>query len=293
MTASSSSTASPPEQLFPTADVARTLGVSPAKIRIFARAGVCTPGRRGRRYQFRFQDLVLLRAAIGLTKAKVPLSRLRRALRAVAEQLSPQRPLSGVRVYADGKNVVVRAGNTAWQPESGQILFSFAIDDLARRARGVASARPSSERGAAANKATARAKALALFERALLLEGRGDNLAAEEAYRTALQGDPEMVDAYVNLGRLVHNRGATDEAARLYHLAVELAPHDPVVHYNLALTLEDKRRQSAAMTHYQRAIALDADFADAHFNLARLLERSGHRSQALKHLAIYKRLTQD
>lgn len=276
---------------YATGDVARTLGVPASKVRALARAGVCTPTRNGRALQFSFQDLVLLRAALGLMDANVPLPRLQRGLAALAKQLTPQRPLSGVRVYADGKNIVARAGNTVWQPDGGQLLFSFAVDDLARRVKRVGALKPSEPAGPI-QKAPRRANAAAYFERALRLEGRGDDVGAAEAYRYALQLDPEMADAYINLGRLAHNRSDIDEAARLYHLALDLAPQDPVVHYNLALMLEDKRRLSAAMAHYLKALDLDPDFADAHFNLARLLERSGHRSQALKHLLIYKRLTE-
>ncbi len=278
-------------QQFPTADVARTLGVSPAKIRILSRAGVCTPIRQGRALRFRFQDLVLLRAALGLMNAKVPLPRLRRALAALAKQLTPARPLSGVRVYADGKDVVARAGELVWQPDSGQLLFSFAVDDLARRARVIGAWRQSQRRDAMP-RAVRRANAVAYFERGLRLESRGDEGGAEEAYQRALEIDPEMADAYINRGRLAHKRGDVDEASRLYRRALALTPDDPVVHYNLALALEDKDRVSAAVSHYLRALELDPDFADAHFNLARLLESSGHRSQALKHLVAYKRLTE-
>lgn len=291
MSPSSKHSGEPATRHYATGDVARTLGVPASKVRALARAGVCTPSRSGRALQFTFQDLVLLRAALGLMDANVPLPSLQRGLAALAKQLSPQRPLSGVRVYADGKNIVARAGKTVWQPDSGQMLFSFAVDELARRANRVGSIK-SAEPGGPIQKAPRRANAAAYFERALLLEGRGDGPGAEKAYRYALELDPEMADAYINLGRLAHNRNDIDEAARLYHLALDLAPQDPVVHYNLALMLEDKRRLSGAMSHYLKAIELDADFADAHFNLARLLERAGHRSQALKHLVIYKRLTE-
>ena len=47
-------------------------------------------------------------------------------------RLPADRPLSGVRIVADGRRVVVRQGRTAWHPESGQVLFSFAVDELTR-----------------------------------------------------------------------------------------------------------------------------------------------------------------
>jgi hypothetical protein len=119
---------------FRTADVARILGTTPARVRSMVRAGLGQPLPRGHALEFRFQDLVLLRTAYGLLKAEVPPRRVRLALTQLAQQLAPNRPLSGVRIYADGRQVVARDGRAVWQPGSGQVVFSFQVDDLARRA---------------------------------------------------------------------------------------------------------------------------------------------------------------
>ena len=277
-------------QTYRTAEVARILGVPAARVRTIARAGVCQPVRLGRALQFSFQDLVLLRAADGLLRAAVPPRRLRRALSQLAQQLPPERPLSGVRIYANSRRVVARDGRTAWQPDSGQIVFSFDIDELARAARTTAPARSARDSASPPLPKPAQS-ALAWFERALRLERKNDLAGAAAAYRRALDIDPEMSDACINLGRLLHQQGNAAEAARLYHLALASAPDDPVGHYNLAVALEDQQRDSAAVSHYRRALRLDPDFADAHFNLGRLLERLGQRTQAMRHLLAYKRLT--
>src|SRR5512143_2459244 len=89
-------------EVFHTAEVARILGVPAARVRGIVRAGLCRPARHGRTLEFSFQDLVLLRAAHGLLRADVPPRRVRHALSELATQLPPDRPLSGVRIYADG-----------------------------------------------------------------------------------------------------------------------------------------------------------------------------------------------
>ena len=280
-----------PVRVFGTAEVARILGITPHRVRAMARLGVCRPQRRGRGLEFSFQDLVLLRAAHSLLQARVPARRLRQALAELAHQLPADRPLSGVRVYADGKQVVARDRRAVWRPESGQIVFSFAVDKLARQARALTPgttrpARPLGPRRPAAD------SAWRWFERALALEEANDRPAACTAYRRALELDPDLADAYINLGRLVHEDGDATEAVQLYHLAVERAPDDAVAHYNLALAFEDVRKPAAAVAHYRRALACDPTFADAHFNLARLLDRLGRRHQALVHLLSYKKLSQ-
>jgi tetratricopeptide (TPR) repeat protein len=278
------------KHVFRTADVARILGTTPTRVRSMVRTGLCRPASRGRTLEFGFQDLVLLRTAHGLLQASVPARRVRRALDELARQLPADRPLSGVRIYADGQQVVARDGRAAWRPDSGQIVFTFEIDDLARKAGAVVPVRRQRPR-AAQTRPEPFHEAAEWFERALLLEQEGDPVGARTAYCRAVELDPEMGDAYINLGRLVHEGGNAVEAARLYHLALERAPEDPVAHYNLALALEDESKTTSAALHYQRALDLDHQFADAHFNLGRLLERLGRRSEAMQHLLAYKRLT--
>jgi hypothetical protein len=96
------------QDLFRTADVARVLGVSAERVRAMVRAGWCRPDRAGRAFTFRFQDLVLLRTAHGLTVARVPPRRVKRALTQLQRQLPADRPLSGVRISAEAGRVVVR-----------------------------------------------------------------------------------------------------------------------------------------------------------------------------------------
>lgn len=272
-----------------TAEVARILHVSPARVRALARAGLCKPARQGRMFQFSFQDVVLLRTAHGLLQADVPLRRVRRGLRELTRQLPVNRPLSGVRIYADGRQVVVREGHNAWQPDSGQAVFTFDVDDLARKTGVVVSVPKRQTRSIATAEPASTANGW--FERAVALE-EVDLNAARAAYRRALSLDPALSDAYINLGRLLHEGGDPTEAMRLYAEAVRHAPTDPIAHYDLALALEDRGDIPAATAEYHRAIELDADFADAHFNLGRLLERLGRRTQALRHLLAYKKLTQ-
>ncbi len=278
-----------PARTFRTADVARILHVPPARVRAIVRAGLCQPTRRGQALEFSFQDLVLLRTAHGLLKAEVPPRRVRRALRELARQLPADRPLTGVRIYADGRQVVVRDGRSAWQPDGGQSVFTFDVDDLRRKTGVVVPAVKRPARAPDPPQGSAKTAAVS-FERAVTLE-QVDVAAASAEYRRALQLDPDMSDAYINLGRLVHEGGDPVAAMQLYREALKRAPDDPIAHYDLALAYEDQGDTAAARQEYHRAIEIDPEFADAHFNLARLLDRMGQRSQAMSHLLAYKQLT--
>src|SRR5262245_12289565 len=148
-----------------TAEVSRILSMREARVRDLVRAGLVRPARSGRGYAFSFQDLVVLRAAKELLERQVPAARVRRALAALSKQLPDRRPLSGLRIFADGREVAVRDGAAAWQPATGQIVLDFAVDDLARR---VADLAPAAEKEPA--QGDAQALAAAELERALALE---------------------------------------------------------------------------------------------------------------------------
>jgi len=268
-----------------TADAARILGLSEARIRELVRSGLCRPARDGRRYAFSFQELVVLRTAAGLLAQNVPMARVRRALATLVTELPADRPVSGLRIFADGKRVAVRDGGTSWEPETGQTLLDFGVDELAER---VTELRTSHEHEKPKDD-DSHAQALVEFERGLDLED-DDPSGACTAYGRALELDPDLVDAWVNLGRIAHQAGSAAEAVRLYHHALERSPEDPVIHFNLALALEDARGASPAASHYEKALELDPSFADAHFNLAALCEKLGRKADALRHYHAYKKL---
>jgi tetratricopeptide (TPR) repeat protein len=272
------------ERPLSTAEVSNLLGLEERRIREWVRLGLCRPARLGRRYAFSFQDLVVLRAAKALLEEKVPPARVRRAIAALVRELPADRPLSGLRIYADGKNVAVRHEGARWQPATGQTLLEFEVDQLAELVEQV---RKSAPIGAAAD---APSRAREAFEQALGLE-EDEPTAAAEAYRRALTLDPELVDAYVNLGRLTHDAGDASEAVHLYHQALERSADDPVIHFNLALALEDTSGAPAAIAHYEQALALDPDFADAHYNVAGLYEQCDRGADALRHYRAYKQLS--
>jgi tetratricopeptide (TPR) repeat protein len=260
-----------------TREVARVLGMSEARVRAFARFGLSSAGR-GRGYAFSFQDLVVLRAAHELTEQGVPIARVRRAFAALAERLPADKPLSGLRVRAEGRQVTVLEGDAAWDPETGQTHLRLEDPRPAVPPAADAAASPS----AAAERS---------FERALELEAT-DPAAARAAYRHAIELDPALVEAHVNLGRLLQEQGELGEAERVYRQALLRSPEEPIVHFDLGLVTEDLKGDGEALEHYRRAVELDPEFADAHYNLARAAERLGRSQEAIRHYHAYKRLTE-
>jgi len=270
---------------YATQDVAKLLGLSVSQVRAFARSGFLDPDRGPRgEHRFSFPDLVLLRAAKGLATARVPARRIRRSLLTLKRQLPAGRPLSAVRISADGDRVVVRDGATSWNPESGQIQLDFAVADLASRAAPLAR-----QAARAARAAADPLDADEWYDLGFDLEAV-DLDEARDAYRRALELDPDHGDAHVNLGRLLQEGGDAAQAVAHYLLALERNPKHATAWYDLGIALEDLRRRPDAIRAYERAIVLDPKLADAHFNLSRLYEAAGKRAAALRSLSRYRLL---
>lgn len=234
-------------------------------------AGVVTPTRGPRHaWRFTFQDVVLLRTAHRLRSAQVPPRKLLRALSRLKGGLPSQLPLSGVRLSAVDRGVVVHDGDLRWEAETGQLLM-----DLEGVAAPGGMLHPVHDTD--------------WYAQALLREAE-DPAAAEAAYRRVLADDPRHADAWVNLSALLCEQGRCAEAVDLLNGALPTLPDDARLHFNLAIAFEDHQQPDAAIAAYERCLALAPDLADAHFNLARLHERAGHPHQALRHFHAYRRL---
>lgn len=256
-------------------EVSAMLGLSPAQIRSFAHSGFLKPERGPRgELRFGFHDLVILRTAGELTAAKVPQRKLRRVLERLREQLPAGKPLSGMRIAADGNEVIVSDGSAVWNAESGQALFDFSIDD-------VVTAVPIDSHHAEADE---------MYAVACEIESSSPD-QAREVYQRLLQLDSDHADAHVNLGRLLHEDGAPAAAEKHYRRALEIDPEHETAAYNLGVALEDLGRFRDAIEAYQHALEIDPQNADAHYNLAGLYERRGEKAAALRHLKMYKKLT--
>ncbi|HEX2450452.1 MAG TPA: tetratricopeptide repeat protein [Gemmatimonadales bacterium] len=272
---------------YTTTDVARLLGLSAGQVRSLARSGVLSPDRGPRgALRFSFQDLVLLRTAKALVAARLTPRRIRRALRRLVEQLPRGRSMSEVRITAEGDRVVVRDGQTTWQPDSGQLLLDFSVAELATRAAPVARRLARDARRAEDDLSADRWFALGMDLEAAAPDD------ARDAYRRALELEPSHTEARLNLGRLLHMGGRISEAEAHYRAVLGGGGRSPTASFNLGTALEDQGRTGEAIAAYRDAIAGDPAFADAHFNLARLYERTGRRAAAIRHFRAYRDLTE-
>ena len=113
---------------------------------------------------------------------------------------------------------------------------------------------------------------------------------ASAAYRRALEIDPYLVPALINLANLHYSRDEIAEAQALYERAITLEPEVFEAHFNLGNIFHDLGRYAEAQTCYRVSLGLNPTYADAHFYLAVTLEKSGQSQEARRHWRAYQQL---
>ncbi len=211
---------------------------------------------------FSFADLCLLRQINGEMGRSVP---FRAIVRALIAQRSGQMALD-FRSDAEPARIVALPRRIA-----GQVTLETEIDT---------------------ELVIDRAEAEKLFAEASALDN-GEPATREEAaqgYRRALEADPYLIPALINLGNLHYARDELVEAQALYERVLLLAPEVYEAHFNLGNVHHDLGRFEIARGCYQEAVRLNPDYADAHFYLAVTLEKMGRSSEAKPHWRAYQQL---
>jgi tetratricopeptide (TPR) repeat protein len=253
-------------------------------------AGFVTPGRGDRNaLRFSFQDLIVLRAAKALADAGFSQRRIVKSMRELRRNLPSSMPLSGLSIGAEGDRVVVREGRKRWQADSGQYLLAFDGSPEAGTL-GVVERRPQLAGAVAEVVEGELDPAGDWFSTAVALEA-DDMGAAVRAYGRAIATNQHHADAYLNLGRLLHEIGYLPEAEKIYRVGIKACPREALLQYNLGVLMDDKGRRAEAIAAYLAALKIDASLADGHYNQALLYEAVGKERDAIRHMAHYRKLT--
>jgi len=259
-------------------DVVQLAGLSRNIVMRLTKEGIVAPTRTAaREYRFSFQDLIVLRAARGLYASNIPPRRIAASLRRLRTMLPAAIPMCGLRISAVGSDVVVQESRNAWHADTGQLLLDFDASPAGAAPALLERALPQ------------RPDAVQCFERACALEDSAPVEACEQ-YRHALDSDPGYLNAYLNLGCLLHSLKKLEEAEQVYRSGLSACDEKAALWYNLAVLEEDCGRIPEALESYRTSVAQDPDFADAHFNLARLYAAMGKSQDALRAYNDYRRL---
>ena len=113
---------------------------------------------------------------------------------------------------------------------------------------------------------------------------------AAAAYRKALELDPYLVAALINLANVHYSHDELVEAQALYERAIGLESDFFEAHFNLGNIYHDLGRFTEAQICYQEALRLNPTYADTHFYLAVTFEKIGLSQDAKPHWKSYRQL---
>jgi tetratricopeptide (TPR) repeat protein len=179
----------------------------------------------------------------------------------------------------------------------GQLAFDFRLDaqpariiELKRKTESAIP--PASQSAPAADGVRELSSAEQYFLMGSLLDdGTPERMEeAAKAYRRALEDDPDLVAALINLANIRYSRDELAEAQALYERAILLDASYFESHFNLGNIHHDHGRYGEAESAYREALALNNGYADAHFYLAVTLEKMGRSPEARGHWRAYERL---
>jgi len=98
----------------------------------------------------------------------------------------------------------------------------------------------------------------------LLLDGLEQ--AAEEAYETSLQLDPELISARYNLALLLQQTDRPRRAEREYRRVLKAEPQNAWAHYQMGVLLAQRGKRANAIQSFARAMRLNPRLTDPAFN---------------------------
>jgi tetratricopeptide (TPR) repeat protein len=185
---------------------------------------------------------------------------------------------------------------TLMAARQGQLEFDFRIE--AAPAKIITLRRPAARNQAAKPESSAVALrdaqlAEEYFRAGSALDDNTDEAKLEEAaaaYRKALELDPYLCAALINLANIHYGRDELVEAQALYERAIGLESDFFEAHFNLGNIYHDLGRFPEAQSCYREALRLNPFYADAHFYLAVTFEKMGMSQDARPHWRAYQQL---
>ena len=105
----------------------------------------------------------------------------------------------------------------------------------------------------------------AFFMLGMNFRAMGDIDRAINSFQTAVENDPEMVDAWLILGELHEKKGSKD-AVRYYDNALNVAPDKPEVLHSKAFYLQNNGDIPGALEIYRQINIINPNYTDAYLN---------------------------
>jgi tetratricopeptide (TPR) repeat protein len=122
-----------------------------------------------------------------------------------------------------------------------------------------------------------------ILKRGVMLEGAGRIEESIAEHERALEVNPQLTQAHINLIQLYGRTGRFEKAEKHYRDVVAINPNLADSHYNYGVMLAGQERYAEAAQAFYRSLQIDQFNAEAHHNYAAMIEREGRLDEAAEH----------
>ncbi len=131
------------------------------------------------------------------------------------------------------------------------------------------------------------ASATDLLARGVALAGQNKLPEAIAAHERAVEINPQLVQAHINLISLNARAGQMQQAEKHYRAAVAKNPNLADSHFNYGIVLMMAERYAEAAAAFKESLARNPFNADAHYNYGAIIERDSGRDGKLDEAATH------
>lgn len=283
----------PPERkthkLYTPAMLSQLLNVPVYEIRRWERAGLIKPVKKVYRLPyFDFEEVASARRLCELAASGVRADQIAASLERLHALLpNVERPLEQLEVLARGTNGLVYRDESGLIETTGQRLFDFdppvaeQSDEEGPSTIPIRPARPDSPPD------RQQWSAIDWFLESCWLTENNEIVAAIEALRLAIIGDPKNSTYHFHLADALYRQRKPDAAIERYHVAVELDHNFLEAWTQLGCVLSETGDLSGSKDAFEIALDLHPDYPEAHFHLAGVLEQLDQIDEAAEHWQKY------
>ncbi len=122
-----------------------------------------------------------------------------------------------------------------------------------------------------------------LLKRGVMFESAGKLAEAIADHERAIESNPQLIQAHINLISLYARVGQFDKAEKRYQSANAINPNMADSHYNFGVMLTMQNRPQEAANAFERCLQIDSFNAEAHFNFGVIIERESRLDEAAAH----------
>lgn len=277
--------------------LAQLLGVSVRVIRRWHRRGLITPAHTLHKLPyFDFQEVSTARRLAQWVASGASPKAIEQRLVELMEVLPEiSRPLDQLSILVEGKQVLLRKGEGLLEP-GGQLRFDFdALDESSRddspipREDDAPSVLSITHDGSPSKESDHDE----LLEAAYRAEDQGNDEGAVSYFHAIIARDGPRSDIDFQLAELLYRMGHVIAARERYYSAIEQDPEFVEARASLGNVLAETGQIDLAIAAYRGALTLFEDYADVHYNLARALDDLGRDVEAKHHWGRFLELAPD